>query len=660
MSAFDSREAHAAEPPEIAGGRPGFVEALAVTALYLAATLAYVMPFMGDPRGTLGPDLGDPRLNLYFLQWGAHQIAQGLPDLWNAPFFHPTAGTLAISDHLLGPAAQTLALGALGVDAPTCYNLLFLSSFVLGGLATWALLRRAGLGFGGALLGGGLFAFAHARWDEASHLQILISQWLPAALLAWDRLLDQPGWRRGLLFLGFYVLQVSSGVYLAVLMHFGLAASTLARGRELIARARGGRLAHRPLVATALVCSAALLPTAFGYVERDSSLRTPAPRTQLRQHGATVASFVTPSRHSPLDRLGIFPSPGRGSLFLGFTASLLALYGLSAVANRAPRPLDWTPGRRWAVGFGAGIATAGLALGDLRTLRAEPLTLGPGGPRLGYHAAALLVLAGGTLACKAFARARRDAPLLTALSTPQRGLIATGATGLALSLPMTWALVQDLAPPLGSMRVSHRSFVLALPAIGWLAGRGLERLRSRFPLGTRRTLAMAAALGLVALELQPRLPPWTPIPVTPADLPAYVLYLRDAGEVRGYVELPFRPGWRETERMHLQTWHWRPLVNGYSAVIPPAYWEIGRIFDPMPNRAGLDRLLALGVSHIVVHEESERPRLRRRIRRWIRSAVADGDVREAFHAGPIMVLAIQPAAEAIPAAAATPPRIASR
>lgn len=644
MGSIDSLEASTpvlrSALPE--GGRISATEIIAAAVVYSLATLAYLLPFLGDPRGTLGPDLGDPRLNLYFLQWGAHQIAQGLPDIWNPPFFHPTPGTLAISDHLFGPAAQTLALGALGADAPTAYNLLFLSSFALGGLATWCLLRRAGLGFAAALLGGWLFAFAHARWDEASHLQILISQWLPAALLAWDRLLDHPSWRRGLLFLGAYLLQVSSGVYLTVLMHFGLATLTLARGRELIARARGGRLARRPLVATALVCSAALLPAALGYVDRDRALQTPAPRAQLRQHGATLASFVTPSRHSPLDRLGILPPPGRGSLFLGFTASLLALYGLAGLAQRAPRPLDWTAGRRWGVGLGAAGAIAGLAVGDLGTVRGQPLHLGPGGPRLGYHAAALLVLAGGALAWRAFARARRDLPLLADLSTRHRGLLAVGAAGFALSLPLTWALVQDLAPPLGSMRVSHRSFVLALPALGWLAGRGLERLTARVRGGALRALLATAAMTVVGFELQPRLPAWVPIPVAESQLPAYTRYLRAADDVRGYVEIPFRPGWRETERMHLQTWHWKPLVNGYSAVIPPSYREAGALFDPMPSRAGLDRLLALGVSHIVVHLDAERPPLRRRIRRWIGEAIESDDVRDVFFAERVVVLAIQP------------------
>jgi len=241
--------------------RPG--ETLAAAMVYLAATLAYVLPLMGDPRGTLGPDLGDPRLNLYILQWGARQIALGLPDLWNAPFFHPTPGALTISGHLLGPAAFSLLCERLGAAPATTYNLLFLSSFALGGLTSWWLLRRAGLGFAGALLGGWLYAFAHARWYEASHLQVLISQWLPLALLTWDDLLDRPGWRRLAAFLACYALQVTAGVYLAVLLHFGLAVLVGARWRSLAGPRGWLRSRPAPLLATVALGAALFAPLAF-------------------------------------------------------------------------------------------------------------------------------------------------------------------------------------------------------------------------------------------------------------------------------------------------------------------------------------------------------------------------------------------------------------
>jgi hypothetical protein len=642
-----------------AAGGPSAREAILAFALFLAATLAYILPFMGDPRGTLGPDRGDPRLNLYFLLWSGHQISLGLPDLWNAPFFHPTPGALKISDHLLGPAAQTLALGALGIDGATAYNLLFLSSFALGGLTTWWLLRRAGLGFAGALLGGWIFAFAHSRWDEASHLQILLSQWLPATLLAWDRLLDEPRWRRVAVFLACYALQVTGGVYLAVLLHFGLLALSLARGRSALRRI-GSNRGQGARMAVALALAAALyLPLVIPYVTRDKALRAPAPRAELRRYGATLGSFLAPSRHSNLERLGIFPAVDRGALFLGFAASSLALVGLAGRLRPAISPTPWRRRDLLAIVAGGVLLAAGLVLADLHTLGRGFGPLWRGGPELGYHFAVVLAALGGVTLWRALRRVRQG-PLWLPWELPiQRGLMAVGLCGGLLSLPMVLALVQELVPPLGALRVSHRSFVLALPALGLLAGQGLERLLVRRKPGAARAIAGGLLLAAVAVELAPRLPPWRPVPVDPADFPAYTAVLADASDVTAYIELPLTPGWRETERMYSQTRHWKPLVNGYSAVIPDSYWEIGRLFDPMPDGAGLARLRELGVSHLVVHLDAERRGLRKRIQRWIRRALAEGNLEPIAASEPTSIYRIAPSAPD-PRPRAEGPRIESR
>lgn len=628
--AMDSRGSEAPDriptPPP-----PGGCEALAALAAYLAATLLYLIPFVGDPRGSLGPDLGDPRLNLYLLQWGAHQISLGLPDLWNAPFFHPTAGTLAISDHLLGPAAVTWALGALGVSAPTAYNLLFLGSFVLGGLTAWWLLRCCGLGFLGALLGGWLWAFSHARWDEASHLQILVSLWLPAALLTFDRFLDRPNGKRGALFLLCYALQVSSGVYLTVLLHFGLGVLLLARGRAVWAALVRPR-ALRTILPTVALMALVTLPLTLPYASRSGELRNAAPRSQLRQHGATLSTFLAPSRHSPLARLGIFPPADRGALFLGVTATSLAAAGLAGLRRRELGRWLAAVRWRWAV-LGLLLAGGALVVADRHTYGALQVTWN--GSHLDYYVAAFGLLVAGL----AFWRAARGlgAPFALPDERLRRFAWVAGA-GALLALPLAFAVAQDLLPPLASFRVSHRSFVLALPLVGWLAGRGYERTLARLRPGALRALVGCALFGAVAWELAPRLPPWQPVPASAADFPAYTASLAAAPGLTGYVELPFDPGWSETERMHLQTRHWKPLVNGYSAVIPPSYWEIGELFDPMPGDPALVRLRELGVSHVVVHRDGEGAIIRRRIELWIAQALRTGRAEVVFDQGEIQVL----------------------
>ena len=119
---------------------------LALTLLYTALTCVYFWPLPRLGGDHIGPDLGDPLFNLWVLKWGAHQIGLGLPDVWDANIFYPTKGTLAFSDHLLGPAAQLFLFLKVVPNAIAGYNFLLLSSFVGDyALAVCWMLRRGGL-----------------------------------------------------------------------------------------------------------------------------------------------------------------------------------------------------------------------------------------------------------------------------------------------------------------------------------------------------------------------------------------------------------------------------------------------------------------------------------------------------------------------------------
>ena len=64
-----------------------------------------------------------------------------------------------------------------------CYNLVFLSTFVLSGLGMFLLVRRVTGHALAAFVGGLLFAFAPYRIPQFSHLQVLSAQWMPFTLL---------------------------------------------------------------------------------------------------------------------------------------------------------------------------------------------------------------------------------------------------------------------------------------------------------------------------------------------------------------------------------------------------------------------------------------------------------------------------------------------
>src|SRR6185295_10159979 len=116
-----------------------------------------------------------PLFNLYVLKWSAHQVRLGLPGLWDANLIYPTRGAFALSDHLLGPAAQLALFLKIVPNAIAGYNFLLYTSFVGSALAVCWVFRRSGLSWTAAALAGWMFAFSPYRISQMSHIQILIA-----------------------------------------------------------------------------------------------------------------------------------------------------------------------------------------------------------------------------------------------------------------------------------------------------------------------------------------------------------------------------------------------------------------------------------------------------------------------------------------------------
>src|SRR4029079_1012264 len=116
-------------------------------ALYLLLTLVMTWPLaIGVARDVPG-DLGDSLLHLWILCWGAENVPRVITghlaphDFWNANIFHPEPLALSFSEHLFGEVVQILPIYAITGNLILCYNLLFLSSFVLSGLGMYLLVR---------------------------------------------------------------------------------------------------------------------------------------------------------------------------------------------------------------------------------------------------------------------------------------------------------------------------------------------------------------------------------------------------------------------------------------------------------------------------------------------------------------------------------------
>ena len=335
-------------------GIPRLLTWSAVAGLYAGLTLLYLRPIWRYWGSRLTPTREDPLLVLYVLKWSAHQIRMGLPDLWNANVFYPTRGSLALSEHLLGPAAVV----ALFSNAIAGYNFLLFTAYAATALAVCWVMRRAGLSWTAALLAGWMYTFSSFRITQLPHLQLLITQWLPLTLWFWDRLLAERTWKNAGLFLLFYLLHVTGGCYFAYMIHFPMLVMLLNRlaveGREILAP-RSLRL----LLPVGLIAAGVLAIIFLPYARVAKSLGLTRTDAEIAELGATPASYFTPSRGNLYfgpetkdflrGRLGIDPKAflrPESTLFAGFLPTLLFFVGAAVQwRRRRERPPDlWERG----------------------------------------------------------------------------------------------------------------------------------------------------------------------------------------------------------------------------------------------------------------------------------------------------------------------------
>lgn len=529
----------------VSSGRPGSARWLAwaaAVAAYSLLTLLYLRPIWRVGGDYIPSAQGDPLFNLYVLKWSAHQIRLGLPDLWNANLFYPVRGALALSDHLLGPAAQ-LALFLLVVpNAVAGYNFLLFTAFVGTALAVCWVCRRAGLSWAAALLAGWMYTFSPFRLSQMTHLQVLIAQWAPLTLWFWDRLLAERTARNAALFLTFYLLTLTGGCYLAYMIHVPLLVLFLNRA---VAEGRGivSWRSLRALVPVGLIAGSAILLLFLPYLRVSRSLGLTRTDQEVWEFGATPVSYLSPSRTS-----FYFGSEARGLLhsWLGSGAQAFA-----------------QPERALFAGF-------------LPTL---------------------LFLVGAV----ARWRGRREGPP----DLWERGLALSGLLCFLLTFPWIYAPLMRVVPGMSGMRVPPRFYAFVSLAVVFFAGRGVDVLRER-PRSPRARAALVAALAVgLVVELAPRPLRWGPVP-REEDFPAVYRWIARQPEVRALIELPIHRDARENQYIYYSTLHWKPLANGYSGYMPAPHERLTERIRFLPEQDGLDLLRELGISHLVIHPDSPR------------------------------------------------------
>ena len=266
-------------------------------------------------------DVGDPLLNTWALAWVAHQLPFAPSHVFDGNIFHPERRTLAYSETLLAPALMGAPLLWLGVGPILVYNLLFLGSFVLSGVAMALLVRDLTGQRSAALVAGTIFAFLPFRFEHYSHFQLLQMQWMPLALWCFHRLLARGQMRDGVLMGVCVATQALSSMYNAIF----LGAYMAVVGGILLLWTGVSRRRIVLLTASVAVAGVLMTPAVIAHL-RAREVVGERSRGEAELYSAVWTDFlasVPPSTfHGGWSQR--FGGPER-RLFPGFVAALLAL-----------------------------------------------------------------------------------------------------------------------------------------------------------------------------------------------------------------------------------------------------------------------------------------------------------------------------------------------
>ncbi len=299
--------------------------------VYAAVTALFFRNLLPDLATHLYSDLGDPLLNAAILAWNSKQLPL-TGAWWNFPSYAPLTGVTTFTEHLLltYPLASPI-IWTTG-NPILAYNVVFLLSPVLNGLATYALVRELTQSRVASFIAGLAFAFAPYQAVQLSHIQETMSFGMPIALLGLHRYTSGGGRRAlGLFGIGWFLTALSNAYMLVFFpVVVVLWCVWFIRPREW------RRLV--PIVITAVVAVLPLVPLLWGYHVRHVAHGLVREYDEIRSFSADIVGLGGMYYRSMAWR-GILPHDfEEGALFPGFTIAALAGFAVLSCGASLTRP----------------------------------------------------------------------------------------------------------------------------------------------------------------------------------------------------------------------------------------------------------------------------------------------------------------------------------
>ncbi|MDM8518691.1 hypothetical protein QUF64_01485 [Anaerolineales bacterium HSG6] len=607
--------------------------AMLVLSLFIMLTIGLLYP-LSTRLSSMVPEPTDPLLNAWRMQWNAHALLSSPSELFNifdTNIFHPYPLTLVYSEHFLLITWQHLPFLLLPDSHLFGMNMAVLLTFILSAYGMYLLVTAWSGNRWAGLVAGVMFAFAPQRLGQLNHLELLITHWMPLALLCLHWTLTRSGKRYPTALIIFLTMQALSGFHF--FLNLVIAASLLcivyALRRHIYWR-RGLWIAGAIAVGMVTLLNAPIWWAYLQFSDRMGAVRTPG---EVRIYSAALTDYLTTIPHhvwygwtfgywqtsdhqfQPLMPIGLV---GLSLILVGMGVLVYRVgsqkKGKATFENkddslvRRKKPLPLVGG-----GWEGGEMPANHDFDEnLRSFINPHLTIS-------HHVFLILLTLIG---------------LLLSFGLNENALGPNFSAILSYS-PYRW--LYDYVIIFQAIRVPARFSVLVLLSLSILIGlsvgllldlmnfqenkspttngalasdRHVDWKPTRHFTPTQQTrLSAILSMSLILLFMvefwtKPLQGPEFP---TGQEIDPTYTWLHDMTPADSVIlELPHQDA-SEFLYEYYSSHHWRRMVNGGTGYTPPIYKELRRWFNAFPDSRSIDLLQQLGVTQIVLHPSAYSP-----------------------------------------------------
>jgi hypothetical protein len=485
--------------------------------------------------------LDDPKLNMWIINWGCHQLLNKPLKLYQANAFYPYRNSLAFADNLVGLSIISLPAYILSKNPILVYNTALLASFILIGIGIYLLVYRLTGNFYAAIMAAVIYNFCPGHLLRYSQIQLFATQWTIFALLYLHKFMEKSSSKNMLLLTFFFVLQAVSGaynaIYLGLIIGFGIIFFTVAKKKHR------EKYYFIKLVTLMLLCVSLSFILFLPYLQVRKEYGLNRSLNVVEEYSPNWQTYLAVPTNfyqkidgaSPWLKETVF-EPAKTYLFPGLIPIILASLSFFLLLGQRKRN---SKNREYKISS----------------------------EQLFYLVIAIVF-----------------AIFSTGTHLPLYKLIYKGFIFFKL------------------IRVPSRMFLITILSLSILSGYGIARILT---ISRKKTVIYLVAiliplLFFIECAVYPPIP-WPGMPYT--SVPPVYKWLEKQTENFAVAEMPFDVKYANTY-MLFSTFHWKNLVNGRSGFEPKDYLILEKRLKKFPFDNSLDRLHKIvGLRYIIIHSE---------------------------------------------------------